>query len=789
MSRGARLTAWAALCIALLVYSARQITFTADITNFMPDGRGADLAQISRALVHSELARTMVLTIGASDPARAVTAAKELAEALRAHPEVAWLRSGADPELQEQVYRLYFPRRHYFVSDDPERELEARLSADGLRAQAQALRRNLALPISPLAARIAPEDPLGVFPALLERLRAGEPPLATRDGVFTTRDGAFAVILLATVHSAFDTVPQAPLLAEIRTRFEAIRARLGPDLLLEQSGANRFALDAETKLRADASLISTLSTIGVAVLSWLFFRSFLSLGLAMVPALVGLLIAMAASLAIFGRLDGTTIGFGASLIGVTIDYPTHFLILRSLSTRGENPWQLARRLSGSLSMAALTTMASFAGLAFTSFRGFRELGVFSGIGVAGALVATLFLMPDLVPRTRGVRPVSAGLARRLDGWIPWLRGHRARLSVVPFAVLLLGAIALPRLHWNDDLSQLGQPDPRLRDEESRVRERVSNFDGGRFVVALADDPESAIARNDTVYARLEPLVARGELGGLRSLHDLVWSQDLQRRNLAALRADPELEARLDASFREAGFRPGSFAKFARALEAPPEPLTLSALRESQLAPLTATLVLELEGRTAVITYLRGVRDPEAIRAAIADLPDVHLFDQKVFLNDIAAEFRTRTLLQIVIGSVCVGFILLARYRDWRRAFAAFLPSLLTAVIVLSAFALSGTETNLLHAVSLLIVMGMGVDYGIFVVDSVDEPDELGATLVSCLLCCLTTLLGFGALALSSHPALRAIGLTTGAGVALSLVLAPLTLLALRADAAKAAPGA
>ena len=790
MRRRARLTAWAALCIALFVYSARHITFTTDITNFMPDGRGTELAQISRELIHSDLARTMVLTIGADDPARAVAAAKELADALRTYPEVAWLCAGADSDLQEEVYQLYFPRRLYFVSDAPERELAARLSEDGLRSEAKALRRNLSLPISPLLKRIAPEDPLGAFPALLERMRAGEPPLATRDGVFTTRDGAFAVILLATKSSAFDTVAQAPLLAEIRSRFAATRARLGPDLVLEESGANRFALDAETKLRADASLISTLSTIGVAVLSWFFFRSVLSLGLAMIPAVVGLLIAMAAGLAIFGRLDGTTIGFGASLIGVTIDYPTHFLILRSLSTRGESPWQLARRLSGSLSMAALTTMASFAGLAITSFRGFRELGVFSGIGVAGALVATLLLLPDLLPRSRAVRPVSAGLARHLDSWIPWLRRRRTALALVPVVVLALGAVALPRLHWNDDLSQLGQPDPRLLAEETRVRERVSNFDGGRFVVALADNPESAVARNDAVHARLAKLVARGELGGMRSLHDLLWSQDLQRRNLAVLRASPDLEARLDAGFREAGFRPGSFAAFSRALDAPPEPLTLAGLRESKLEPLASTLVLELEGgSTAVITYLRDVRDPDAIRAALADLPDVHLFDQHVFLNEIATEFRTRTLLQIVIGSVCVGLILIARYRDWRRAFAAFLPSLLTAVIVLSAFALSGTQTNLLHAVSLLIVMGMGVDYGIFVVDSVDEPDEMGATLVSCLLCCLTTLLGFGALAVSSHPALRAIGITTGVGIALSLVLAPLTLLALRADATKAAPDA
>ena len=788
MNRRARLVAWAALGIALFVYSARHITFTTDITNFLPEGRGAELARISRELVHSDLARTMVLTIHADEPARAIAAAQELAQALRAHPEIAWLRTGADAELQEQVYRLYFPRRLYFVSDDPERALEPRLSDAGLLAQAQALRRSLALPVSPLLEQIVPADPLGAFRGLLERMRAGEPPLATVDGVFTTRDGRWAVILLATKSSAFDTVAQRPLLEAIQTRFAAVRARLGPDLVLEQSGANRFALDAETKVRADASMIGTFSTIGVALLSWLFFRSVLSLGLAMVPALAGLLLAMAAGLAIFGRLDGMTIGFGASLIGVTIDYPTHYLILRSLATAGESPWQLARRLSGSLSMAALTTMASFAGLAITSFRGFRELGVFSLIGVAGALVATIFLLPDLVPRSRPVPPISSHLARRMGAWIPRLRRHRSALALVPIAVFALGALALPQLVWNDDLSKLGQPDPKLAAEEARVRERVSTFDSGRFVIALAGSAEEAVARNDAVYARLAALVARGELGGVRSLHDLLWSQDLQRRNLAALQASPELAARVDTQFGAAGFRAGTFAPFAQTLAAPPEPLSLAELRASPLGPLAATLVLDLEDRTAVITYLRGLSDPESLRAALADLPDVHVFAQRDFMNEIAAQFRVRTLTQILIGSACVLGILVARYRDWRRACAAFLPALLTAIIVLSAFALSGTETGLLHAVSLLIVMGMGVDYGIFVVDSADDPHEIGAALVSCLLCCLTTILGFGALALSSHPALRAIGLTTGIGIALSLVLAPVTLLALRVDA-KATPRA
>src|SRR5262249_35756493 len=198
---------------------------------------------------------------------------------------------------------------------------------------------------------------------------------------FTTRDGRWAVLLLATRHSALDSTFQRPLLEAIDAELETLRAKYGKDLLLEKSGANRFAVDAEANIRGDATFISWVSFVGVSLLSLVFFRSVLSLGIVMIPGVVGLLVAMALGLAVFGHLDGMTIGFGGSLIGVTIDYPTHVLILWSLSQRPESPWHVARRLTGSLVMAALTTMASFAGLAVTSFRGFRELGVFAVIGV------------------------------------------------------------------------------------------------------------------------------------------------------------------------------------------------------------------------------------------------------------------------------------------------------------------------------------------------------------------------------------------------------------------------
>jgi predicted exporter len=442
-------------------------------------------------------------------------------------------------------------------------------------------------------------------------------------------------------------------------------------------------------------------------------------------------------------------------------------------------------LRGSLLLAAVTTVAGFIGLSFTEFQGFRELGVFATIGIAASLLATLWLLPDLLPPGRTVAPLSSRLADCLAWSVLGLRSRRWWLAALPLGALLLAAVALPRLVFVDDLARLGEPDPALLAEEQRVRERVSSFDSGRLVVALADGPEQAIARNEEVHARLAAEVAAGRLGGVRSLHGLLWSEQLQRRNLAALRADETLPARLDAAFQQAGFRPGALAPFAAALAAPPEPLTLAELRASPLGELASTLVMDLGGRTGVITYLRGVADPEAVRGALAGLPDVHWFEQRAFLNEIFGRFRDQTVRQTAFGSLLVLPILMLRYRGLRRALAAFLPSILSALVVLSLFAAFGQEISLLHVVALLVVMGMGVDFGIYLVDSVENHRALGATLISILLCCLSTIFTFGTLALSSHPGLRAIGLTSGLGIALSFLFAPVALLLTRADQERA----
>jgi len=130
---------------------------------------------------------------------------------------------------------------------------------------------------------------------------------------------------------------------------------------------------------------------------------------------------------------------------------------------------------------------------------------------------------------------------------------------------------------------------------------------------------------------------------------------------------------------------------------------------------------------------------------------------------------------VILGSFIVLVVLLLRYRNFSRTLLAFLPAALGAASTLGLFGLLGVEVNVASAVSLLVVLGMGVDYGIFAVDSRDRAGSQGATLSSLLVSCVTSVFVFGILALSEQPVLRAIGLTTGVGVMLALTLSPITL--------------
>lgn len=800
-----------------------------DITDFVPESDDAALEDVAREITDSELSRTTMLTVGPfSDPHHAAQFAGALGDALEhtlvapahddAHddaPALAWVRSGPPAGLESTFYELYFPRRFAFSA--PDAEAARALTTDAaLTARARALRDELAGPMSMLVRRVAPEDPLLFFPAALRAFQGTSAPndnadaasedrsanqvatLEVVDGRFVAHEpagspaaGAWAVVLLASRGSTFRADVQEPVLLAIERLYEATRRQLAPEdagVHLEQAGVARFAVRTERALRADTTRISVVSTALMVLLFVVLFRGPRFLVLGSVPLVLGTAVSIAACRLVFGSVHAITLAFGSSLLGVGIDFISHYANHHVLEPEATPEATMARIRPG-LVLGALTTVAGLAGLGFTSFPGMRELALFAASGVFASLAFTVVLVPPFMPDVPRPTRVHLALAASQRWLFERVRRNALAFSLVPIAALVVVALGLPRLQFVDDLRRLNEVDPALASEDRAVRARIGQGDAGRFVIALGDDDDDALLAAEAASAALEDARAAGELSQFRSITPFLRSAATQGHVDAVWRTPGLAERTLQTLERE-GFVAAPFAAFQSALGAPPPvPLSFAMLQASPLAPLVEPFRVEVTDRhgarrVGYLAFVQGVSNPDALEARLAPLRtagrDVHYFDQARFLASAYRTFRERSLLLVALGVALVFAMCVARYRSVVLGIASIAPALLASLTALALVALGSSEANLMHLVACLLVLSMGEDYAVFLLEERDAPEGPATTMSGIVLACSTTVLSFGLLAASSHPALRALGFVTAVGVGLSFVFAPLALVIARA---------
>lgn len=790
MKRGRLRVALAMIAFtAVGAFCALRFQVSNDITDFLHAPGSAAEGALSRRLTRSDVTRTMVLSISAPDVSVALQAAGELAERLAGDPAVAWVSAGPDPELPELLRGLYFAHRYQLLSDDPEVELPPRLSDEGLARAARELERAVSGPLAPLVKSIAPADPLLAFPALLRRLQdAGTPSLQLRDGRFLSRDGTRAIVFVGSAYPALDAARQAPLLARLAREFARLDDEAGGTLGLELSAVQRFAVRAEQAMRRDITRISLLSTAGILCLFLFVFRSPRLIAVASLPLAAGLVTGLAACLLLFGRVNGLTLAFGGALVGVCIDYPIHLLAHWLMEDEADDATGALAGIWPGIRLGAATSFVGFAALAGAGFPGIQEIGIFAGAGIVGAVAMTATAVPFLVPRRRrtgaGAPPPvrwAAALARGIER----LATRRGTAAVLPVLALLVCAAGLPGMHWTDDVAALSPIDPGLAAEETRVREQVLGAETSRVVIALGRDEEEALQRNDRVARALDGLVAEGALSEYRSLHSFVWSAALQRRNRSVLAAAPDLGPRLLEALERQGFRPAAFRPFVESLTEEAPPLRIDDVARSPIGHWVAPFVLPPDTRrgvpgaeVAIVTLVRGLSDAGALTRALTPIDGAVYLDQFARLEQGYRDLRRAALRYVGLGVVAVLVLLWLHYRSLAATGVALLPALLACGLTAGSLSLMGHPLNLVHLFGLLLILGMGVDYGVFLAESArlrESPQALGATALGLVLSCTTSVLGLGLLALSSNPGLRSLGVTTALGVVSSLLLGPAVL--------------
>jgi predicted exporter len=153
--------------------------------------------------------------------------------------------------------------------------------------------------------------------------------------------------------------------------------------------------------------------------------------------------------------------------------------------------------------------------------------------------------------------------------------------------------------------------------------------------------------------------------------------------------------------------------------------------------------------------------------ARAAAPTAVFVDPLQDVTDTLGSLRRHVAWVLGIGGMLVALALIPLLK--KRAWAALAPAALGVAAGLGCLGFSGLPLNLAGLLALALILGMGIDYGIFVQES---RRQRASALVAINLGAATNMIAFGMLAFSSTPALKAFGLVLGAGLGAAWLTAP-----------------
>jgi hypothetical protein len=698
---------------------------------------------------------------GGGAPPELLAGAQALGEGLAASPlfrEVFYrLPPGYEFGLAETM-RRYLP-----VLAGPEdlAEIEARLAPERLRERLRQAFLELNSPTGLLLARQVRTDPLDFMGLGLNKLAnlRGRLRLTVQDGYFVSGDGRHCLLWGESVTALTGSGPATLVQAEL-DRLLAVALPAG--VKARVIGPLPHTLANANTIRSDLARLLPAALVALVLVLLLVLRDWRGLVVVAIPFLAAPP-AVAILALIYPQPSAMALGFGIVLLGIGVDFAVHLY----LGSRVEHGRLLVSpRLRSSLLLAATTTISVFVVLLFSQVPAHRQMATLAIVGLLLALLLAWRLIPLLPGRGREGQGKAVFCLVRPGG-------RSAVLIVAAWLLLLAGGIGgWSQLQYNGDLKSLDVPTQQVREDEQVFLSTWGREGEQALVVAVAAETGAALDLNDRVYAGL---AASGPPAGVQSLAPILPGPTRQRQNLRAWQDFwssrlPTLQRDLAWAAAEQGFAPGAFKSFLDGLAGDPVPLAPEVLIDGPLRPLLHGLFRQApgsgEGHGAylVTTLVPDNPDTAAILSTLpVEIPGVRLLSNSRWRQEMDVLLKGDIIRLTTIAALAVLLICLVVFRNFRIMLAVLAP-VLSAQAAMALFAgLTTGELNLMHLLMGIMVIGLSVDYGIFVVTGCLE-GVAGHTSLAVTLCALSTLSGFGVLALAAHPALHALGVTVLVGI-------------------------
>ena len=763
--------AWALVVCLLVAHNAylwlgKHLAPDTDILALLPVQERDPVLQQSFTHMVDAAQQKVIVLIGAAQWVDAERAADAYVAVLATKPElIAVSRLSADTESD------------WLASFQPHSLLllgagdEAQLRTQAPQFWVQSALARLYSPFSGPKLGTWRDDPFGLFGNWVQE-RAQETPVRPRDGRLYVADAGkqYVVLPLSLRVPAFAMSAQQAVVPLLTRAADAAR-RTGAGVGVVSAGVVLHAAAGSEQASSEMSTIGIGSMIGIVLLMWFTFRSFKPIGLILLSIAVGCLGALSVCWLLFDRIHALTLVFGASLIGVAQDYGLYFLCSRLYADPKLESTALLRRLLPGLALTLLTTVIGYMGLALTPFPGLRQMALFSALGLVFAWITVACWFPVMLA---GGALENGLLARRygtaLARWPQWHPSRGGLIGLALFAVV--AALGCARLGANDDIRLLQNPPERLIRDQQALNKLLDAPTPVQFFLVRGNSPETVLQREESLKQRLDPLVAQHTITGYQALSNWVPSAMAQDRRRALL-DDKLLQdgGPLTQLAAQIGEGPEWVAATRGHLLASGKPLTLAEFMAAPASEPWRYLWLgQVDGVYASIVALRGtgIAALPLLQQAGAGIDGVQWVDKVGEISSVLGRYRQYMGWVVLCSYAAVFALLYPRYR--KHTWRVLAPTAIAGIATLALLGFASQNLQLFHVLAQMLLLGVGVDYGIFMQEHPGRRDH--APWLAIGLSAANTILSFGLLGLSQTPALRAFGMTMLIGTALVWLIVP-----------------
>lgn len=749
------------LSSAILPFILKENKLSSDITVLLPNDpwisshfdflRNSQIGSISAISIESE---------NVENAAKIAEMAEKFSNLIKDKPEVKEVFFRIPPEKLTESASFLLPRAPQILTNDDLNELKQIIKPDQVEILVKKHYDNLLRPGGIFQQKLVSSDPLNLYTLILRKIEnIGKDSgfkFILKDNGLWSKDGKSYLVLVYTNIPVTDSVEGEKYIEMLKRNLD--RSISSPEYSYTIISGHRHAIENQRILKRDITVTLIIAAIGFFLLFAILFKDWKAVFVFIIP-IIGMLCAVGLTWLFFQNPSVIILGLGATVIGIALDYGIHVFVCIKRSAE-----EKITKIIRPLIFSALTTLGVFWAFFFSETPGYHQLAFASTCGIGISLILSIAILPFFLGSKRKINRKTTLIKLNMD--FPSFRNISPLKTISIWLILvILSIIAVFFIGFDSDIRNMDGSEAVIKKDKDKFSDIWGQNSQGAVLVT-AGNIDSALEQHDIIakFAKTKKIESYQSLSYIwPSLHTRKqnfknWNNFWDKNRVDYLKNE------LREKGEKYGFSESAFDPFFANIHK--QDLHDDFTKNKGFSLFGRKFVNRNNGMVTLMAFFNdNKKTVKQLKTFVTKIEDAVVISPRYFGDYISRKILNDAYQIAIIAIFLVLLMAWICLKNPSDTFKALIPVVSATLSVFPIYAIAGWKMNAVALVAMIVVTGLSIDYGIFVVSALKSEDsELCKNAFTALtISMISTIIGSGALLFAVHPALNTVGkvITTG----------------------------